>query len=285
MTLRLFLIVLSAAICHAGWNFAARKVSGDLVIIWLSLFAGCLLLLPVGLSFIPDCEFYHSFSVQGMGYMVATGVIHAIYFALLSKAYEQNEISHVYPIARGSGVGITSIFAWFVFKEDISYIGSFGICLILMGILLMGNPIIKHEGAPRGLKHALGVGTSIAAYSLIDKVGVSKVYPALYIWAMFFISAVLLAPFVIRQHRGSILEKIRKYPHYILFIGTGSIGTYLMILFAFRIGFVSYIVAVREFAVVVGALLGIVFLKERLTLSKAAALVTITAGLILIKAV
>jgi len=64
----------------------------------------------------------------------------------------------------------------------------------------------------------------------------------------------------------------------------GSIGTYLMILYAFTKGAASYIVAVREFAVVLGALLGIVFLKERLTFAKFSAIVAITLGLVFIKA-
>ena len=44
-----------------------------------------------------------------------------------------------------------------------------------------------------------------------------------------------------------------------------SIRTYLMALYAFAKGAASYIVAVRELAVVLGALFGIVFLKERLS--------------------
>jgi len=63
----------------------------------------------------------------------------------------------------------------------------------------------------------------------------------------------------------------------------GSIRTYLMILYAFTKGAANYIVAVREFAVVLGALFGIVFLKERLTLAKFSSIVAITLGLVFIK--
>jgi uncharacterized membrane protein len=63
----------------------------------------------------------------------------------------------------------------------------------------------------------------------------------------------------------------------------GSIGTYLMELYAFTKGAAGYIVAVREFAVVSGALFGIVFLKERQTLAKLYAIVAIASGLVFIK--
>lgn len=56
-----------------------------------------------------------------------------------------------------------------------------------------------------------------------------------------------------------------------------------MILFAFTMGPVSYIVAVREFAVVLGALAGIIFLKERFAISKVIAICLIVIGIISIK--
>jgi uncharacterized membrane protein len=63
----------------------------------------------------------------------------------------------------------------------------------------------------------------------------------------------------------------------------GSVKTYLMVLFVFTKGAVSYVVAVREFDVVLGALVGIVFLKERLIPAKLYAIVAITSGLVFIK--
>ena len=48
-------------------------------------------------------------------------------------------------------------------------------------------------------------------------------------------------------------------------------------------GPVSYIVAVREFAVVIGSILGFVVLKEQLTICKGIGIVAITLGLVLVK--
>ena len=76
------------------------------------------------------------------------------------------------------------------------------------------------------------------------------------------------------------MEKKRTYG---IAIGLGSIITYLLILFAFRQGPASYIVAVREMSVVIGSVMGFVFLREQLTLRKIAGIIAITAGLVLIK--
>ncbi len=66
-------------------------------------------------------------------------------------------------------------------------------------------------------------------------------------------------------------------------IGVGAMGTYLLILFAFPLEQASYIVAVREFSIVVGALLGAVFLTERLTPPKILGIAAIAGGLILVR--
>ena len=60
-------------------------------------------------------------------------------------------------------------------------------------------------------------------------------------------------------------------------------STYLIILFAFRLGPASYIVAARELAVVIGALLGLWLLQERFTLVKVAGMIAVVCGLILVK--
>ena len=69
---------------------------------------------------------------------------------------------------------------------------------------------------------------------------------------------------------------------YIGIIGVGSIGTYLMILFAYRLGPARSIVAVRELAVVIGALLGLMFLHERVTIRKVVGMMAIVGGIMMV---
>jgi uncharacterized membrane protein len=97
------------------------------------------------------------------------------------------------------------------------------------------------------------------------------------------VTATLLAPYVLHYKRAACVYAVHHLRSYIGLIGLGAMGTYLIILFAFRAGPVSYIVAVREFAVVVGSLLGFWLLKERLTPRKVLGIMAITLGLILVK--
>ena len=79
-------------------------------------------------------------------------------------------------------------------------------------------------------------------------------------------------------------EVMRVYWPYILLIGLGSQATYLLILYAYTMGPISYIIAARESAVVIGTVLGFLFLNERLTAFKTIGIIAIFGGLVLIKA-
>lgn len=283
MQAEVFLLVLFSAICHAGWNLAARRSAGDIVILWLALWTGAIVLFPLVLGVVVLDAVGESFSLPAIACMVATGVLHAIYFALLAQAYEHGEISLVYPIARGAGVGLTALGAPLIFGERISFGGAWGIVLVLLGILLLGIPAFRQGTRARAIGLALGVGVSTAAYSLVDKFGVSMAHPVIYLWAMFLVPVAAFWPFVVRRYSGSALTIARANLKYVLSIGLGSSLTYLMVLVAFTMGPVSYIVATRECSVAVGAFLGMAFLGERFTVAKGLAVALIVLGLVFIK--
>jgi uncharacterized membrane protein len=129
---------------------------------------------------------------------------------------------------------------------------------------------------------ALCTGGTIAGYSLVDKVGVGLVYPPVYIYLMFVISLLLLSPYVLVKERAALkLEwQVNRGP--ILIDGFLVLFTYLMILFAFRISKVSYVVAAREVSIVFSALLGILWLKEAHAQQKITGSVLIAFGVVFI---
>jgi drug/metabolite transporter (DMT)-like permease len=283
MTFSVFLLVLFSAFCHATWNFAARKAAGNLMAIWLGLWIGCAVILPGALGIIIHDGLRETAQLQGIICIIATGLIHSVYFRLLAAGYEEGEISLVYPVARGSGIVLTAILAGLLLKEQLTLLGSIGIGLVCLGIMSLSREAHKGTDDAKAIRLALGIGASIVAYSIVDKIGVGYINPVVYIWSMFLIAAITLTPLLIRRYRGQLWQAARQYKGYAAIIGIGSIGTYLMILFAFTRGPVNYIVAVREFAVVLGTLAGVIFLKERLTMAKALAICIIVIGIIGIK--
>lgn len=274
-----FGIVIFAATLHALWNFATKKISGNLAAIWVGICGSSLLMAPLAAFLISTEDVTRSV----LPYVTATGVIHAFYFYFIGRSYKLGAISVVYPVARGVGVCGTAVVAIALLSEKVSLTGGAGILSVCCGILSIGLCEAKTRESRKAFGYALIVGMLISGFSIVDKVGVSLVHPVIYIWAMFSISACCLAPVVLLRERETLREAWREMKWASGVIGFGSIVTYLLILYAFRLGNVSYAVAVREFAVVIGSALGIIFLHEKLTAPKFVGICLIMAGLILIK--
>jgi len=279
-------IVLIAALFHAGWNYLAKKSRNKMAFIWWFLMIACIGYLPMFLYFWPQL----TISPTGWACIVATGVLHALYFWFMGGAYERGDLSLVYPLSRGSGPLLVPIFAITFLQEHLSLMGGLGIALVVMGIYIIHlnsfnlDAMIEPFRAMRGSASiwALFTGGTIAAYSLVDKVGVDLVYPPVYIYLMFVISLLLLSPYVLIKAREDLkLEwQVNRGP--ILIDGFLVLFTYLMILFAFQLSKVSYVVAAREVSIVFSALLGIFWLKEAHAPQKGAGSALIALGVVFI---
>jgi drug/metabolite transporter (DMT)-like permease len=279
MTGLAFAIVLVAATFHALWNFAAKKVSGNLSVLWLGLCLASVLSWPLAIYFYQGA----ALTPVGIACMLATGVIHAFYFGLIGQAYQRGDISLVYPVARGTGVAGTAVLASLWLRESLTPIGMAGIVVICLGTALLGSGQRRHRDGFAAYLYALSVGLTIALYSVVDKLGVGTVHPVVYISSMSTLAALFLLPYMTWRRRIECCHALSRFKSYIGVIGVGSIGTYLMILFAYRLGPASYIVAVREFSVVLGALLGVILLREQITFRKIGGMTAIVAGIILVK--
>jgi uncharacterized membrane protein len=274
-----FVLVIVSAVLHALWNFTTKKVSGNLGVIYLGLAFASVFLIPFALiSVVAN-------GLVSLGYLfiIATGIIHTFYFFFLSKAYIHGNISVVYPIARGCGVVGTAAVAFVVLRESISMTGTIGIICTSLGIILIGLHRGSQKGSNKGLIYAILVGLTMIFYSIIDKMAVAYVDPIVYILGLFFLSMFFLTPYMLITKKNELAEAWRKYKRYSMIIGIGSAAGYLIILFVFRLAQVSYVVAVREASVALGAILGMTYLGEGRSKGKILGVGLILTGLILIR--
>ena len=279
-------IVVVAALFHASWNFLAKKSQTKMAFIWWFLLIATIGYLPMFLYFWPR----HTVSPAGWACIVATGILHALYFWFMGGAYERGDLSLVYPLSRGSGPLLVPILAILFLQEQLSFAGIVGISLVILGIYcihLKSFSLVSFIEPLRALRGsasvwALCTGGTIAGYSLIDKVGVGLVYPPVYIYLMFVISLLLLSPYVLAKQRAALKLEwlVNKGP--VLIDGVLVLFTYLMILFAFRLSKVSYVVAAREVSIVFSAFLGIIWLKEKHACQKIAGAALIALGVVFI---
>jgi drug/metabolite transporter (DMT)-like permease len=279
-------IVLVAALLHAGWNLLAKKSRSKIAFIWWFVMIALIGYLPMFLYFLPGFEP----TPAGWACIIATGILHALYFWFMGGAYERGDLSLVYPLSRGSGPMFVPILAVILLHERLALSGGLGIVLVVLGIYVIHlnaftmDSFLEPLRAMRGSASlwALCTGGTIAGYSLVDKVGVGLVYPPVYIYLMFVISLLLLSPYMLLKKRAALKIEWQVNRGAILIDGFLVLFTYLMILFAFRLSKVSYVVAAREVSIVFSALLGILWLKEAHAPQKIAGSVLIACGVVLI---
>jgi len=279
-------IVLVAALLHASWNYLAKKSRNKLAFIWWAILFSVILFFPMFIYYWPAA----TISSAGWVCIVATGVLHAFYFWFMSEAYERGDLSLVYPLARGSGPLFVPILAVLLLNEQLSISGVLGITFVIVGIFSihlrsfsiqsMLEPFLALRGGAS--LWALCTGGTIAGYSLVDKVGVTNVYPPVYIYLMFVITLLLLSPYVFVKERLDLKKEWNINKIQILIVGFLDLFTYLMILFALQISKVSYVAAVREVSIVFSALIGIMLLQEKHAPQKLAGAVLISLGVVLI---
>ena len=276
-----FCIVLFAAFTHAFWNFAAKKVSGNFTVFWYGHIIVSILLLGVTAYLLAA----RGFNREGLPFLAISAAAHLVYYITFLYTYSKSDISSVYPISRGTGVAGTSIFSYFLFHETISQLAAIGIALVFSGIMLIGFSSYQSRRLDKKtFLVALLTGFSIVIYSLTDNQGVARINPVIY---LNLINLLALTPLAILANRGGVKKSFSVFKanmKYALIMGFGSVGTYLIILFAMTLERASYIVSVREFSVVIASLLGFIFLKEKPGALKIIGILCVTAGLLFIKA-
>ena len=223
MTLQVLLAVLASTFMHALWNFTARRVKGDLAVIWVGLCIASVCMFPIAILSGPIGPQF----LEAWPFMAATGIIHAFYFATLAICYRHGDISIVYPIARGTGVAGAALVAFFVLHEEISALGWVAFLAICLGTALLGYSEHASKGSIGTSLKAVLVGGIITAYSLVDKLGVGSAHPVVYIFALFFISAVCLTPLVLLKHKKQLHKVFHGSIRYSVIIGLGSMLTSL----------------------------------------------------------
>ena len=279
MTATALALVAAAALLHAGWNALAKRGKDPIAFLWLASMVAAPALLPWGAR---------ELAVSGLPwgavpFVVGTVVLHAIYFYTLGRAYASGAYSLVYPIARGLGVALVPLVAWALLDERLSPLGIGGIALVIAGVIVLHR--VGGGAAAVAPRAALGsasawaalTGVTIASYSILDKVGVTRLHPVPYMLLMEAGCVVAFAPFMVRR-LGVARAEWSANRWTIVATGVMSAGGYTLVLFAFQLSKAGYVVASRELSIVLSALIGSLLLREGRLPPRLAAASVVLAG-------
>lgn len=211
---------------------------------------------------------------------------HGLYQFGLINALSRGDLSVVFPVMRGSAPILVGIMAVIFLNEALSAREWAGLILATVGTLgfvLKPGKLASGLDVPKSaLAFAALTAIGIALYSIADARGIRlSGDPLTYIVWLFVLDGVqisLAAAFI----RGStVFTDARKIWPYGLIAGVGSILSFGIALYAMNLTEVARVSALRESAVVFGALFGWLFLKEGFGLRRVSFASVIAAGLLL----
>ena len=279
MTNLVFLAVLFAALCHAGWN-ALIKVGLEPLTTTTLIAIGSAVVGIVVLPFagMPDAAAWP--------WLVASAIIHLGYFAALIESYRTGDLSHVYPIARGAAPLMTAA-ASFVFVGENLHVGAWiGIAALAAGVLLLsarGGRELTHIDR-RAVGFALATALTICAYSVIDGVGARASHnPQSYVLWLLIGNALLLVPYALWRDRPGVVAAMRRF--WLRGLAGGALQTlsYGIALWAMTLAPIAIVATLRETSVLFGAVIAVVVLKEPPRATRVGAALLILCGLVLLR--
>ena len=264
MPLNAFALVILAGLIHASWNIAAKKAGGDARFAFFTSVLLAVVWLPVGIWAGKDVV-AHWGRVE-WGFIVASAILHVLYFIVLLRGYMKADLTVVYPIARGSGPLLSSLVAILFLGEHISLAGMAGILGVVGGVFLIaGGPKLFHHNLDpvarkklrKGMVYGLLTGIFIASYTVVDgyAVKVMLMSPILIDYFGNLIRIVLLAPTVLRDRPAArVLWRVQW--KYALIVATISPVSYVLVLYAMKVAPLSHVAPAREVSMLFAALIG-----------------------------
>ncbi|MFK8253606.1 EamA family transporter [Ancylobacter terrae] len=271
-------LALSAAMLHAGWNAFLRGGADRFWTLTVMGLTGAAVALPAVLALpLP--------APAAWPFLALSVTIQVGYGFLLAATYGRGELGQVYPIVRGSVPILVTAGGVLFAGEHPGGLRLLGVALIAAGIASLA--LGRGRATVATLMLAITAGMLIATYAVVDAAGVRAAgagapYVAAYVsWVLLLYGIALPAVFLL--WRGRPAQPLRS-AETARAVGGGLVALlgYGLVLAAFAIAPAGPVTALRETNVVFAALLGHVFLGERLTLRRLLACALVALGVILI---
>jgi drug/metabolite transporter (DMT)-like permease len=274
----IIVIVIGAGALHAVWNAIAKHLDDRVMVfalmgIALTLGGG----LAVAVAGLPGRE--------AALLAVASAVIHIGYDLALMNSYRLGSFNQVYPIARGTSPLVVAAGAYFFADEHLGVVPLAGLAVLAFGLMSLA---VSAGRLSRSDLPAIGVavltGLTIAGYTIVDGLGVRAAHdPYSYAGLMFLLQGPVFPLVAVCRRpvtRWRDMPAVRRG----LLAGALSVVAYGTVLWAQSRAPLAEVAAIRETSVIFAALIGMMFLKERLGTRRMAAAIVVAAGIVLISA-
>jgi drug/metabolite transporter (DMT)-like permease len=257
-------LVFTAALIHASWNVVAKRSGGDarfaLVAALLQLGVWAPLGVWVGWRALPR------WSALAWAVLLASAIVHVVYFTTLLRGYRNADLTVVYPLARGTGPLLAALGAIVWLGERPSAVAAAGVIAVVLGVFFIaGGPALwarAHDPRQRqrvraGLFWGALTGAFIAGYTLIDgyAVKVLLLSPILVDYVGNCFRVPLLLPAALRDRPGFAAVWRTQWRAALVVAVLGPLG-YVLVLYAMQLAPLSQVAPAREVSMLFTALIG-----------------------------
>ena len=250
-----FLLILFAALCHAGWSTIVKhhnsfSIMGMTCIVEIIVFTPLVFFVPF-----PPLEIWY--------FIIASVILHGFYRLGVIYSYKFGDLSFVYPIARGGSSLLIAILTLIVLQEYISLLGFVGILTVCIGIFLISYSK-NHKFNLNAFILALCTALLITIYTIVDGMGVrlSENKFSYLCWLLLLngVPLLLISIFSKEKLLSNLNRKIisRGIPAGIL-----AILSYGIVVWSMQYLEIAYVSSIRETSIVLATLMGFFILNEK----------------------
>jgi drug/metabolite transporter (DMT)-like permease len=265
-------LVLLSAILHATWN-AQLKGACDRAQFMVNMCLTTAVLALICAPFVPLP------SKSSWKCVAVSAVLHFVYNLLLLQNYKRSDLGSAYAIARGISPFLVTLGAFLLMRQRPSAFAVAGVVMISAGIIFLSTGEAKTDRF--ATLSALATGAIIAAYTVVDGMGVQRSQSTLS-YTVWVFGSYLLMPVVLLILRMPVRAiRLKSLPRP-AGAGVFSLAAYTLVLWATHYADIGIVSALRETSVLWAVIIGQRFLGETFTWRRTVSASIICSGVILL---
>ena len=278
MSPTIVVLVLLAALLHASWNAMAKSGGTPQYSIASYRLVSAIVCLP--LLFLFPLPLAASWPM-----LLASVVIHTVYYFTLSQSYRSGDLSQVYPLFRGLAPVLVVFGAALLAGEFLSFGAMLGIAVVSAGLISISFAGGTFGRIPRAaLFWGLATSVMIAAYTVADGMGVRAAgNPFSYIIWLFLLEPVPIGAWLLLRERAGWFAYMRAKPGKIAAGALAAACAYAMVIYAMGVAPMAMVSSLRETSVIFAALIGTLLFREPFGRQRIVAAALVCLGVAMIK--
>lgn len=272
MSFAVFALVLFGAALHAGWNLVVKR-GRDTLRTSIAVAISAAAISALGLPFVAAP------APASWPYAAASVALQVVYWVVVATAYRITDLGRAYPLMRGTAPLLVAMVSITAFGEHLGALAWGGVGLISCGVAAMALSGRRGAGEARGVAVALATAVVIAAYTIVDGIGVRlSGSPIGYTLWIFLLTALPLAAWVGWRDGRAFPRFLAAHVGVALLGGFGTLASYGIALWAMTRAPVAMVASLRETSILFATAFAAFVLKERTDAGRIAAVAMIAAG-------